>query len=308
MKLNIFLLVFLLFSCADIPDSELQLQPTEMKVRVIDEKYANVAGADVFIFRDRISFETRQGYVDKQVTDANGFALFTDLEPYNYFVYATHKDGSKVYDNSENYFILYDYLTENALTTITVKTDLKFDNEPEAIEIESIDFIPMNENDGWVRAYDTLWVDIIIVEDYNYDLDWSEQTIVAREEYLTFKGKPKYGEIQYSAYPWNPDTYENLEIDLTNLELDFEDPDDPETHSYTLYITYFTKESDFDNRELIYVYEEFPVGEMIEDEYSLAYDLDDALLQEIPYPSTMEIGETYDLQYDYKILLNVTWK
>jgi len=304
MRIISFFLLLALLSCTDIPDSDLQLQPTEMKVRVIDENYKEVKGADVYIFRDRISFKTRTGYVDHQVTDDNGFALFTDLEPYNYFIYATHKKSEAMYDNSENYFILYDYLTENALTSITVKTDLRYDTEPETFELKSIDFIPMKENQDWKGAYDTLWADVLLIEDYDWIFEWSEQNIVARDEYLTIEGKPDYGKIQRSSYPYNQDTYDNLEIDLASLDLGNGDPD---THKYTLLIKYFTNKKDYDKRELIYTYDEYSTSEVIENEFSLESLIDDAAHQELPYPASIETNTDY-LKYEYKILLNVSWK
>jgi hypothetical protein len=156
------LFLCVVMACTDVPDSDLELQPTELKVKILDENFSLVTDqtAKVYLYRDYVSFLTKTGEVATAFVGKNGYAHFTNLDPYNYFIYAVHKVAANVYDNSTSAFNLFDYLTENAITTITVKTNLARTQDPAVVEISSIDIIPINVNANWVGDdYDTVWTD-----------------------------------------------------------------------------------------------------------------------------------------------------
>lgn len=303
--LRVFILLFFL-SCSDIPDSELRPRPTEMKVRVIDEDFDPVEDGEVYLYRDYISFQTKTGEVAQSTIAFDGFAYFTDLEPYNYFIYATHSDNNKVYDNSQYAYNLYDYLTENATTSITVKTNFLRDSEPDSVLINRIDIIPLNTNSSWTgKDYDTLRGEFLIIKNYDWLLDISEQTIVAR---TTFEvtGKEKFGEI-LSLYPTD-DNFEYLDMALDSLQSNWDDLVDPDRSTYTLYISCFAGKSDFMNRDQIYSGDLTATDYHSSEEIYLSAGLLDASTQDNPFPQLTFLEQTHYQKINYLIFANTTWK
>lgn len=123
------LLLLVLFSCENSEDV-IQLNPTEMEVRVLDASGNIVPGAEVKIFRNSRDWEMISREVDTQITDENGIAYFTDLLPVNYFYFVSYERNGRLITNQTvdtsfgritgTNYELADFLTDNAVTRVTV--------------------------------------------------------------------------------------------------------------------------------------------------------------------------------------------
>jgi hypothetical protein len=302
-----FLFLLMIVSCTEVPDSDLELQPTELKVRILDVNYQQVTNtlARVYLYRDYVSFLTKTGAVTMSYVGKDGFARFTNLDPYNYFIYAVHEIDNKVYDNSTSSFNLFDYLTENAVTTISVKTNLAWQGSPASVEINSIDIIPLNRNANWVGVdYDTLWTEFMIIKDYDNTENISQQNVVAKANTYFLKNV-KFGEFRY-LYPVNGN-FETTELLISNLEPYYDD-DDPLKSNYVIYATFFTKKVDFLNRGQIYAENQSPIGFYEYEFFSLSDDLIHVTTRENPYPQLLFLDQTYYQKNNYLIFTKLTWK
>ena len=302
--------VFLLlvgFSCSDVPDGDLELQPTELRVRILNESFQQVTDqtAKVYLYRDYVSFLTKTGEVAVATVGKNGFANFTKLEPYNYFIYAVFKVGNNVYDNSTSSFNLFDYLTENAITTITVKTNLALSGAPTKVQINSIDIIPLNVNPEWVgQDYDTLWTEFMIIQDYDGVKKISEQNIVA-ESNSYFLKKVKFGEFSH-LYPVNSNS-EPLELTLDQIESYYDDSN-PSKSTYIIYATFFSNKNDFINRDLVYAETASVTGSYDYEFLTLSGEILDSTEEENPYPLLLFVDQTYSQKNNYLIFTKLTWQ
>jgi hypothetical protein len=307
MRIIPLLLLSAAISCTDVPDSDLELQPTELKVRILDENFQQVTDqtAKVYLYRDYVSFLTKTGEVATAFVGKNGYANFTNLDPYNYFIYAVYTVGVNVYDNSTSAFNLFDYLTENAITTITVKTNLARVGAPTAVEISTIDIIPINENVNWVgQDYDTLWTEFMIIQDYDLSLKVSEQTIVAKSNSY-FPRKLKFGEFRY-LYPVTG-SLETLELTLAEVE-PYWDDSNPSKSNYVIYATFFTNKTDFINRAQIYSETISPAGSYESEFITVSDELLNSTVEENPYPQLLFLNSTDYQKNNYLIFTKLIWK
>jgi hypothetical protein len=306
MRFFLLFLLSLLVSCTDVPDSDLELQPTQLKVRILDENYQQVTTmmGKVYLYRDYVSFLTKTGAVAMSTVSKDGLAHFTNLDPYNYFIYAVYKVGNNVYDNSTSAFNLFDYLTENAITTITVKTNLALSGTPMEVEINSINIIPLNKNTYWVGLdYDTLWSEFMIIKDYDYSKKLSDQDVVAKSD-LYFLKNIRFGEF-INTYP-RTNALESVTLPLSSIKP--LNATNPLKSSYVIYTTFFTKKSDFMNRSQIYNENSTATGYYNYEFLSLSGELVDATMVENPYPQLLFLDQTYYQKNNYLIFTKLTWK
>lgn len=303
MRMLPLLLLSAVLSCTDVPDSDLELQPTELKVRILDENYQQVTdqNAKVYLYRDFVSFSTKTGAVATANVGKNGYANFTDLEPYNYFIYAVFTEDNNVYDNSTSSYNLYDYLTENAVTFITVKTNLARSSTPTDVKLNALYVMPFDANLNWVgQDYDTVWTEYMVIKDYDFSKKVNEQTILARSTSY-FPKKVKFGEFRY-VYPRNGSS-EPASIPIANLS-----NGSPSFSYYEVYIFYFAKKSDFLNRAQIYAETMSPTGYFDYEYLELNERLVEATQSENPYPQLLFLDQTYTQKNNYFIFTNLSWQ
>ena len=132
--LFLFIAVFLLNSCSNEDVDVTQLQPTELEVTVLNAQGQPVSGAEVRLYRSQRDFELLTREVARKKTGSGGKVTFSGLQPVNYYIYASFKDQNNglIRCNYGNFndqqfgsfsnISLYDYLTENALTKVSVST------------------------------------------------------------------------------------------------------------------------------------------------------------------------------------------
>ena len=296
-----FLVLMLFSACSNLPEDEFALQPTELKVRVIDESFKEVKNAEVAVYRDYYSFATRTGEVAKATIDDSGFAEFSNLEPFNYYIYATYKVGEATYDNEDISYNLFDLLTENAVTTITVATQKRRDKTPTKFTFDYLEAIPLNEGSSWKNvSYDSVYGEIILIRNYDGFKLITEEDIVAR---ATFETEKK----QQLGFPLNLYLQGGLlEANLDDLKYYFDE--DPEKDSYSLYFSFFTKKSDFNAKDAIYQYQQLPAGKWFWEELTVSDQILDGRDQDLPFPGKVYAGRTANMNYDYQVYINLIWE
>ena len=137
---TVFLFGAVLITCTGVEDDELIPRPTELGVTVNDDQGNAVAGALVYLYRDRSSMEARLGHVFSDTTDENGMASFTEMEAERYYIYAFHENGQQYFDNSTQTFVLPDALIESSLTNITVNTVPERQIDPDSLVFIGIQY------------------------------------------------------------------------------------------------------------------------------------------------------------------------
>lgn len=301
MRLLAILCFVFLLSCDEISDSELLLQPTQLNVKVLDENYDIVEGASVYLYRDYLSFSTKTGEVDQATTNANGKAYFTNLEPYNYYMYATFTRSSEIHDNSGSYYNLADFLTENAITSVTVKADYYCPATPTSFEISTVDLVPITKNENWTgEANDNIYAEYIIVRNYDYSGDLYNQDIIASSSSdLKLYGKTSLGEmLRGDDILTSSADYFSLTVDELENGVD----------TYSLFFVWFASSDDFDNRELIYSGSLSADGDYDFERVDLFDGLYEPLNQSNPYPKRSYVGQTNSTENNYLIFLNLYWQ
>ena len=292
--------------CQDLSEDEFEIQSTELRVRVIGEDLRPVTTGVVSLYLDIVSFRTRSGEVSVAQIQADGFAYFRDLQPLNYFIYATHSAGAKVFDNQYAFFDLTDYLTENAVTTVTVKTALRREGPPTHIEIHSIDVIPIADNIAYAGPdYDTLRGEFLLIEDYDGGLV-ADQRILGRVSY-ELNSKPLFGEIL--SFPMeNSEGGGTIEIPVPALSAGPGVPTDPQKHTYTLYMTCFTSRKEYEQRELVYTGTAGAGFKCITEVINLGSQLLGNTRRLHPWTEYIFAEETRLQRFQYDIYADVLWK
>lgn len=295
-----------LTSCKDLPEEEFMIQDSELRVRVIDENLQPVTSGAVSLYLDIVSFRTRTGEVATSLIQTDGFAYFSGLQPSNYFIFASHRNGSRVYDNQNAYFDLADYLTENAVTTVTVKTELRRDGPPTSIELHSIDVIPIGNNLAYVGPeYDTLRGEFLIIEDFDGGIV-GNQNIIGRTSYELYK-KPVFGEIDSFELP-HAAGGGHVEIPVSTLAMGPGVPTNPDKHTYTLYMTCFTSKKEYEQREQFYVGATGESFKCITEVIDLGAALMGNASQIHPWTEYVFGEETKLQRFHYDIYADVLWK
>jgi hypothetical protein len=219
-------------------------------VKVIDETLKPVNQGTVSLYLDIVSFRTRSGEVATSPIMSDGYAHFTGLQPSNYFLYATYETGGRYYDNELSSYDLADYLTENAITTVTVRTELRRAGPVTKLQIHSIYVIPISQNLAYSGPdYDTLRGDFLLIKDFNGGLI-SNQQIIGQSTYELYK-KPVFGELL--SFPLiSPLAPTPVEISVEGMVANSGMPPNQGKHTYTLYMSCFTSKRAFDLRQNIY--------------------------------------------------------
>ena len=296
-----FLVLMLFSACSNLPEDEFALQPTELKVRVLDESFKEVKDAEVAVYRDYYSFATRTGEFAKAIVGESGFAEFTDLEPFNYYIYATYQVGDVTYENEDISYNLFDLLTENAVTTITVATQKRRDKTPTKFTFDYLEAIPLTEGSSWKTVnYDSIYGEIILIRNFDGFKNVSEQDIVARATFEQEK-KQQLGFPLYFYLQGGP-----LEVNLDDLKYYFDE--EPGKDSYSFYFSFFTKKSDFNAKEAIYKYEQLPTGKWFTEELTISNQILDGRDQNFPFPGKLYAGKTTNMNYDYQVYFNLIWE
>lgn len=313
MRYSPFLFLVFALACGNIPDSDLELQPTELKVKVLDDSYLPVPDAGVYLYRDYVSFTTLTGEAGFAYTDENGIASFTDLEPYNYFMYSSLTRNDNIYDNSFHYFNLADFLTENAVTSVSIKLDYLCPDPPTSLEISKIDLLPLDKNEDWTGSVnDDVFAEFVIVKNYNFSGNPYTQTILATSTNGSFKllGKPTFGEIIFGDEDLFSATGDPISLTIDQLENDLD--------TYYLFLVWFSNEIDFAKRKQIFAGSVVAKGEYKADEIDISYyyypddDTSSGLARPInqynAYPRKSSMGFTTTTENRYRVLLNFKWQ
>lgn len=294
-------LIVTLGACTGLPDGEFELQPTEIRVRVLGEDFKPTNSGTVALYRDFISFSTRTGEVATAPIDATGYAEFNDLEPVNYFIYAEKTDGTSVYNNEAGAFNLYDYLTENAITSVSVVLQKQRDQEPDSIQISEIGSIAQEPIASWKTIpFDTIYGEIFIVRNYDYFFSPDDQDVVHRSDYHLQKSLSAGTWISLSS-PYD------IKLPISGLRYFYSDPE-PGKDSYSIIQTAFTTKADFERRTEILQGTIQSTGE-----YRVSsFELSDAILSNadmmFPYTPTLYLGANYDLHFNFRSFIKVQWK
>jgi len=297
----IILSAVLLWGCTTLPEDEFQLQPTEMKVRVLDESFKQVSSATVAIYRDYFSFATRTGAVAVAELDNTGYASFTNLEPVNYFIYAKYTIGDTVYDNEEYTYNLYDYLTENAISYITVATKKRREGIPTKAIIESFDIIPVAPGSDWKNVvYDSILGEAAVIKNYNFSL--SELTAATSKINFSQSKNIKFGTNLTSYVNIDP-----VEMDLSNLK-SFYSLDDEAGDSFVLIISMFSDSDDYKNRNSIYDFSASATGRFDYEYLDISNEIISSLSNDFPYAPAVFIGKTSSLNFDYYCYAKIKWE
>lgn len=297
----IILTAILFWGCTTLPEDEFQLQPTEMKVKVLDESFKQVSSATVAIYRDYYSFATRTGAVAVADIDNTGYASFTNLEPVNYFIYAQFKIGDTVYDNEDITYNLLDYLTENAISYITVATKKRREETPTKAIIQSIDVIPVAPGANWKNVvYDSIFGEVVVIKNYNFD--WSEITAATSKITLNESKNVKFGTNLTSYFGIDP-----VEMDLSNLK-PFFSFDEEQGDSFALIFSMFAKSADFNNRNSIFDFSASATGRFDIDYLDISNEIISSLNNDFPYAPAVFIGKTSSLNFDYYCYAKIKWE
>lgn len=301
-KIFAFLLITIFSSCSDLADEEFGLQPTELRVKVLDETFIEVKEATVSLYRDYYSFKTRTGEVAVSEVGDSGYAEFTNLEPYNYYIYATYNKGTAIYDNEDQAFNLFDLLTENAVTAISVAAKKRRDADPSIIRIEGLEMVPVTEGQAWKNvSYDSIYGEVMLIRNYDYFLiSLNDQDIVSKA-YFEFPKKLTSGSPEFIYF----DTIDDIEFNLSDLQSDFDE--DPTKDRLSLHINIFTKKSDYNRRAEIYSYDLIPTGKYSSESVSFTDKIVFSGIEQFPFPPKLLAGKSYNLNYDYLTFLNVKW-
>ncbi len=306
MRIRIFMLALIALSCSGVSDNELQLQPTQLHVRVLGDDNQTVPNAKVYLYRDYLSFSTKTGEAAKAVTNERGIAEFTNLDPYNYFIYATHNKNGNVHDNTSAFYTLDDFLTENAITNVTLKTAYYCPAVPTEIEIDKIDLIPITKNSDWKGVKDdNIYGEYLLIKNYSGGQNLYEEDIVAWSQ-VGFKlfGKTPMGErIDNDSY--KDEKIYDFFSDLPRLNIN-EIKNGPA--EYSLVFVWFTNSDDFDNR-----YDIFSGDATAEDDYDfeekkLSEKLAAPFSQSNPFPKRVYFGSTHSTENNYLIYVNLHWQ
>lgn len=298
--------VVALSSCSKLPEEEFKLKSTELIVRVLDASLRPVNRGNVSLYLDIVSFRTRSGAVATSEIAADGYARFTDLQPANYFIYAAYEIDGRYYDNESSSYDLADYLTENAVTTITLRTELRREGPVTRLEVRSIEVIPISQNIAYAGPdFDTLRGDFMLIKDYDGGLI-SNQQIIGRSTFELYK-KPVFGEIL--RFPLvSPVAGGPVEISVEGLAANSGLPPAPGTHTYTLYMSCFTSKRSFDLRE------DFYDGTSGESQQCTVEIIDvgsqylNNMTQLHPYTTYVFAEETRLQRFNYDIYSDVAWK
>lgn len=160
---------FFLISCSSEDIDVTKLQPTELEVTVLNANGQPVPNAEVRLYRSQRAFELLAQDVARGKTNGSGKILFSDLQPVNYYFYAFYKDqgaglvrsnygnfNATYFDDKSN-ISLYDYLTENGLTKVSVSTLFTKPINPTVISFDELRIIYSGEEmDFPSDANDTL--------------------------------------------------------------------------------------------------------------------------------------------------------
>lgn len=286
------LATIIVWSCTDVPDEQLSLQPTEMEVTVYDENVDAVEGAVVSIYRDYYSFKQQENQIASGITDESGKVLFSDLEPRNYYVYASHQEGDSFHDNSDDFFILYDVLTENAVTRVSVKTAYSRPVEPTDVSLLTIQLIPVDADTWSSTEFDTLYTLPLLIKNYDAEVENPFDQEVVSEDYADFTKKPKFGEGLELFY------FNDIEINIEDLE------NSGDTYSFVL--VWFQKEDDRWWANSIFAGEQEAEGT-----YEVMYPKDVATNIKSAvgvYPAKASAGQISINGINYRVYLDLQWK
>jgi len=306
MRIRIFMIALIALSCSGVSDNELQLQPTQLNVRVLGDNNQTVPNAKVYLYRDYLSFSTKTGEAAKSVTNEKGIAEFTNLDPYNYFIYATHTKSGDVYDNSFAFYNLDDFLTENAITNVSLKTAYYCPVAPTEIEIDKIDLIPFSKNSNWKGATDAIiYGEYLLIKNYSGAQDLYAEDIVAFSP-VGFKlfGKALMGE-RVSTDDYKDEKMTDFFSDLPIVSIN-EIKNGPA--KYSLLFVWFTDSDDFDNRLNIFSGAATAKDDYNFEEMKLSEKLEGPFSQSNPFPTRVYFGSTRTTENNYLIYVNLHWQ
>lgn len=296
----------ILSSCSKLPEEEFKLKSTELYVKVIDETLKPVNQGNVSLYLDIVSFRTRSGAVATSPILADGYAHFADLQPANYFIYAAYEIGDRYFDNELSSYDLADYLTENAVTTVTVRTELNREGPVTKLEVRSIDVIPISQNIAYSGPdYDTLRGDFLVIKDFDGGLI-SNQQIIGKATYELYK-KPIFGEIL--IYPLiDPVTESPVEIVVEGMVANSGLPRPPGTHTYTLYMSCFTSRRAFEMRQAFYDGTSGETQKCTVEIIDVGSQYLENMMQLHPYTTYVFAEETRLQRFNYDIYSDISWK
>lgn len=180
------ILLLTIFACT--PDEEVnKLNPTELEVTVRNESGIVVPGASVRLYRNLRDLESLQREVRIAQTGPTGVVKFSGLQPVNYFFYVSYEANGIIYSNYGKYnddigdygsnYELADFLTENAITRISINTLFSRPLVPGEVNYESIQLFYQSEiENSFIEGKpDTSEIYLLFIEDFNYNQSLQSQ-------------------------------------------------------------------------------------------------------------------------------------
>lgn len=182
-------ILFFLAAC-DNKEEIVQLIPTEMEVRVLDVNGSIVPRAEVKIYRNNRDWRTLSREVDTQITDNEGIAYFTDLLPVNYYYFVSFEQNGRTFTNQyvnldfgnvdgSNYE-LADFLTDNAITRVTVSATHERPNSSQITDviISDVNIYLTESFDSESSESDTLTLNLATLIDYDPFVDDLDEALI----------------------------------------------------------------------------------------------------------------------------------
>lgn len=271
------------FSCSKIDESAFESIHTELEITVLNDSNDPIPDAEVFLYRDRSSMDSRTGWSNRDTTDESGIAVFTNLEPAQYFIYTHFEEGDFVYDNYKGSFQIPVVLRESSLTKLEVETAVARPINPDTVEIKGIHYPLDFENDP-NEAICFLWPYIIL----------NNQTTVTSADPHIYE----YGEILL----WGDD-YSQL---LDPIYADMEDMFPFNIYGYKLSIdNVLSLQNNY-----ILALEHANISNV--NSNTISFDLDkivnDAVNHQVPYPNRIRVGTTNTGHDELEFDIILEWK
>lgn len=136
---------------------------TELAVKIVNAQGQALEGAKVYLFRSELFFATGTNIFAEGTTNREGIVVFEDLDAENYFVYAIHEQGGRVFDNGRKSYFIANPLIGNSITYLNIPLEDARPMRPSKIVLEKILIVYGSEfkNNFFENQYD------IIVRDGN---------------------------------------------------------------------------------------------------------------------------------------------
>jgi len=267
--------------CSKLDEGAFDNIPTELEVTILDDQDDAVEEAQVLLYRDRASAETRTSWIARDTTDEDGKVIFSGLEAAQYFVYAYYEDGNDFYDNSKSSFALPEVLRESSLTKINVQTDYTRPANPTTVEFMGIHYPydyeqPVNNGVGFLRCrivYNS--GPTVAATQYHF---YDQGRITLYSDDLSLDMDEIYAQME-DMFPFNINGYNQS---IANIQ---------SQNTFTLILDHINDVNIFSNSVV----------------FDLEAIVEAAIDHPIPYPNRMRVGMTNTQQDELEFDILLEW-